>query len=539
MIRKVSFLVVMLVSLAQIASAQSAQEGLMLLNQKDYTAAKKVFAALLKADPKNAAAHYGMGEYYLSTGNADSARAYYQSGVEAGSSYAGNYAGLGKVNVASNPEAAAGYFKDAVKKSKKDASALVSIARFYYDQNPKNLVEARRYTAMAISVDNKNAPAYFLNGLMDLAESKASDAAQNFDRVIFFDPNMLEAYVYASQIMVTTRNMTQAVDYLNKAIAINPKYWQAYKSLGELYYDNHQYKEAITNFEIYHKNISPADNDVTHYAYSLFFDKQYKPAREMIGQLIRQNPNDYVLLRLIGYISFEEKDLVNGKAVMDKFFSLAPADKILTDDYAYYGKMLSASGNDSLAIVNYKIAWEKDSSQIQLLDELSKSHLKLKKFDDALRLSMEYIKRKPNVTVADYFNLGKSYYSSANSMNVKTDSLKMVGYYMEADSMFAKVEKHSPNSYLGPFWRARVKAVIDTETTLGLAKPFYEKALETLIKDPVKYKKEVSEVYSYLGFYYYVKEDAVTSVDYWKKLLEIDPENLKAQEALKSLEKIK
>ncbi|HET6560219.1 MAG TPA: tetratricopeptide repeat protein [Prolixibacteraceae bacterium] len=539
MIRKVSFIVVIMVCLAQIAGAQSAQDGLSLLNQKDYKAAKKVFSALLKDDPKNAVAHYGMGEYYLATGNADSARIYYQSGVEASSSYAGNYAGLGKINVASNPVAAADYFKDAVKKSKKDASVLVSIAKFYYDQNPKNLTEARRYTAMAIAVDGKNAPAYFLDGLMDLAESKASDAAKDFDRVIFFDPNILEAYQYASQIMVSTRNIPQAIDYLNKAIAINPKYWHAYKSLGEVYYDNHQYKEAITNFDIYHKNVSPADKDVTHYAYSLFFDKQYGPAREMISQLIQQNPNDYVLLRLIGYISFEEKDLVNGKAVMDKFFTLAPADKILTDDYAYYGKMLSASGNDSLAIENYKIAWAKDSTQFQLLDELSKSHLKLKKFDQALQFSMKYIKKKPNVTVADYFNLGKSYYSSANGIDIKTDSLKRIDYYMEADSMFAKVEKYSPNSYLGPFWRARVNSVLDTETTLGLAKPYYEKALEILIKDLVKYKKEVAEVYSYLGFYYYVKEDVVTSVDYWKKLLEIDPENLKAQEALKSLEKKK
>lgn len=537
MIRKVSFIVVIMVCLAQIAGAQSAQEGLSLLNQKDYKAAKKVFAALLKADPKNAAAHYGMGEYYLGTGNPDSAKVYYQSGIEASSSYAGNYAGLGKVNVASNPVAAADFFKDAIKKSKKDASAIVSIARFYYDQTPKNLVEARKYTEMAITIDGKNAQAYYLDGLIDLAESKPSDAAKNFDRVIYFDPSILEAYVYASQIMATTRNITQAADYLNKAIAINPKYWQAYKSLGELYYDNHQYKEAITNFDIYHKNVSPADKDVTHYAYSLFFDKQYGPAREMIGQLIQQNPNDYVLLRLIGYISYEEKDLVNGKAVMDKFFSLAPADKVLTDDYAYYGKMLSASGNDSLAIENYKIALSKDTTQFQLYEEMAKASLKLKKMEDALQYSTKYIKKKPNVSVADYFNLGKTYYIAGDNVDVKVDSLKKMNYYVMADSTFAKVEEFAPNSYLGPFWRARAVSKLDSESTLGLAKPFYEKALEIIVKDPVKYKKDLSEIYAYLGFYYFVKEDYPTSVDYWKKVLEVDPENVVAQGAIEKLDK--
>ena len=57
------------------------------------------------------------------------------------------------------------------------------------------------------------------------------------------------------------------------------------------------------------------------------------------------------------------------------------------------------------------------------------------------------------------------------------------------------------------------------------------------MKDPTKYKKEISETYSYLGFYYFVKNDKNTSVEYWKKLQDIDPDNLKAQEALKSLAK--
>jgi tetratricopeptide (TPR) repeat protein len=124
-----------------------------------------------------------------------------------------------------------------------------------------------------------------------------------------------------------------------------------------------------------------------------------------------------------------------------------------------------------------------------------------------------------------------------SNSNTKSDSIKRLSYYHEADSLFAKVEQYSPTSYLGSFWRARVNSAIDSETTLGLAKPFYEKALELLIKDPVKFKKQLTEIYAYLGFYYYVKEDKPASIDCWKKLLEIDPENQNAQETIKSLEK--
>lgn len=541
-----AFLVVLVLPLF---AAQNESDGFSKLNQKEYPEAKQIFAALLKANPENAAALYGLGEYYFYTGKTDSAKIYYLKGIDASSSYAANYSGLGKVSFHTAPAEAEAYFKDAVKRSKKDAGAIVSIARFYYEQKPKRLDEAKRYVNMAISVDGKNASAYFLNGLIELDKDNAKDALLQFDRAIYFDPNQLEAYLCQSNLMSRARNFLQAVDYINKAIAVNPSYWPAYKSLGELYYDNQKYAEAVKNFEVYFKNVT-TDKDVTHYAYSLFFNKQYQQAREMIDKLVQQNPNDYVLLRLLGYISYETKDLVNGKSIMDKFFKLIPSEKILADDYSYYGKMLSASGSDSLAIENYKLALKKDSTQFQIYDELAKSSNKLKKYDQSLQYSCRYLNKKPNLVTADYFQLGKAYYSTANSMEVKSDSLKLtvdpsrviadslkqMKYYHAADSLFTKVETYSPNSYLGAFWRARVNSAIDKETTLGLAKPFYEKSLETLSKDPVKYKKELSEIYSYFGFYYYQKENKPTSIDYWKKLLEVDPENQKALEAIKSLE---
>lgn len=531
--------------------AQTVTDGFMRLNHKEYSEARQIFRALLKTDPENAAALFGLGEYYYNTGKIDSAKICYQKGLDANSSFAGNYAGLGNISLLSDPAQAELYYKDAIKKSKKDASAIVSIANAYYGQTPKKLDDAKRYVDLALGVDSKNASAYFLNGLIELDKNNTSVASLQFEQAIYFDPNLFEAYFYESGIMVGVHNYAQAVEYINKIIAINPNYWLAYKKLGELYYSNQKYLEAVKNFAIYFRNVK-TDPDITHYAYSLFFNKQYKEAYEMIDKLVQQNPNDYILLRLLGYISYETKDLVKGKSIMEKYFTLVPADKIMTDDYSYYGKMLSASGNDSLAIVNYLLALEKDSTQYTIYDELAKSSNKLKKYEEGLQYSSKYLKKKPNLSSADYFQLGKAYYSTANSLKVKpdtlkvnvvdtlklkTDSVKELKYYIEADSLFAKVEVNSPNSYLGTFWRARVNSAIDSETTLGLAKPFYEKALEILIKDPVKYKKEISEIYAYLGFYYYVKEDKPTSIDYWKKLLELDPENLKAQEAIKSLEK--
>jgi tetratricopeptide (TPR) repeat protein len=340
--------------------------------------------------------------------------------------------------------------------------------------------------------------------------------------------------------MATTRNLNKSIEYLNNALAVNPNYWRAYKELGELYYDNQKYQEAVNSFATYFKNV-PQDPDVTHYAYSLFFNKQFDEANNLLQGLLKKNPNDYVLLRLLGYISYETKDLVNGKAVMEKYFSLVPQDKILDDDYAYYGKMLSASGQDSLAIINYNKALEKDSTQFQLYDEIAKSYKQMNKMDQSLVYSNKFIEKKPNKTVADYFNLGKAYYIAANMLpdSIPADSLQKIAYAQTADSVFSKVEELAPSSYLGPFWRARSSSLMDPDAIKGLSKPYYDKAMEILSKDSVKYKKEISEVYTYMGFYYFQQKDDKLASEYWNKLLEIDPNNKGALDGLNYIEKKK
>jgi len=527
--------------------AQPEVDAFAKLNRKEYAEAKKIFSGMLKANPKDAVALYGMGEYYFVKGNLDSAKICYDQGLNANSGYPGNYVGLGRLILPSSPAQAEAYFKDAVKRSKKNVNAIVAIAKIYGEQTPKNFTEAKRYLDKALEIDPNNAQAYFLYGLIEMAQGNINEGTLQFERAIHFDSNNYEAYIQQSDIMVSARNPVQAVEYLNKLIAVKPDYWLAYKMIGKVYYNDKKYPEAIKNYAIYFKNV-PTDKDVAFYAYSLFFNKQYPEAKEVINILVKENPNDYIPLRLLGYISYETKDLANGKSIMDKFFTLVPTDKVLADDYSYYGKMLSVTGNDSLAIENYKLALAKDSTDYMIYDELFKSSFKLKKYDDALAYGEKFISKKPNLVAGDFFQLGKAYFSVGNSLltpadslkspeMLKVDSIKQYDDYVHADSLFAKVVKYAPTSYLGYFWEARVNSTIDKETTQGLAKPYYEKAFEFLIKDPVKYKKELSEIYAYMGFYYYLKEDTVTSLDFWKKLLEIDPENAKAKEAIESLEK--
>ena len=115
---------------------------------------------------------------------------------------------------------------------------------------------------------------------------------------------------------------------------------------------------------------------------------------------------------------------------------------------------------------------------------------------------------------------------------------------MAADSVFHSIAEAAPDSYLGNFWRARANSALDPETTLGLAKPFYEEVATLLeSKNDPHYNSALIECYSYLGYYYLLaienpalKAEAMAnkekSKEYWNKILAIDPANATAKRAL-------
>ncbi len=110
----------------------------------------------------------------------------------------------------------------------------------------------------------------------------------------------------------------------------------------------------------------------------------------------------------------------------------------------------------------------------------------------------------------------------------------------------------SPDSYIGFIWDGRVLSRLDPETTLGLAKPSYEKAMVLLeAGDISKTTKLLIECYRYFAFYHYVladkllqtnaaeaKTEMTNSINYWTKILNLDPSDQQAQTALQNLQKM-
>jgi tetratricopeptide (TPR) repeat protein len=77
--------------------AQTLEDGINQMRNENYAEARRIFQSLISSDPKAAEPYFYMGESYFELENLDSARVYYQKGVEANSRGGINYVGLGKL----------------------------------------------------------------------------------------------------------------------------------------------------------------------------------------------------------------------------------------------------------------------------------------------------------------------------------------------------------------------------------------------------------------------------------------------------------
>ena len=153
-------------------------------------------------------------------------------------------------------------------------------------------------------------------------------------------------------------------------------------------------------------------------------------------------------------------------------------------------------------------------------------------FDNATLYYEEYLKNVQKTTASDMAGLATIYTNMAAKLtgDQKKEALK------KADAVYAQLgEKFPENIDFANFMRARVNSNLDPETKEGLAKPFYEAIVHSLADKSDRDRADnarLSEAYRYLGYYYLLKDDKATADGYWNKVLEIDPNNATAKQAL-------
>ncbi len=525
------------------AFANDYKDGIEYFKAGQYDNAKTILEKTFnEAGTNKAEASFYLGEIAFLNKDYAAAAQYYAQGVAADPTYKYNLVGQAKLELLKDPKAANKMFRDILKGEKKNAGLHLAVAKAYYETAvpgyEKHLENARK-------ADSRYADIYMFQGDMFAAQGDNGQASGYYEMVFSsFDPNCVEAYVKYSHVYFDI-NPQMAISKLEELLQIAPESALAQRELAEAYYKDGQYTKAAIAYEKYVANPNHFEEDRARLATLLFYGKRYEDSQALAKTILEKDPKHFTLNRIEIYNLYEMGKHEEAKKEAEEFFAL-PLDKqtYIVRDYDYYGDILTKLDMDSLAALSYIKAYELDPTAIEFLKDVSAAYEQAGNYPLSIDYFSRYMKEAgDDLRVMDYFRFGQTCYRVGMA-----DTINGQAYLLKADSLFATVAEKTPDNYLGYMWRARAAAGLDPETTLGLAKPYYEQTIAVLDQDPANTtpakKAAYIESYKYLGYYNYLKaysepakakEYKDNTRLYWNKMLEYDPNNADIQEALKTL----
>lgn len=520
----------LLVSTFTIVKAQEAVTGIRAIEVEQFEKAKRIFSALIQANPSNADNYFYLGKAYYKQDKIDSAKYYFQQGLAANPNSTLNIVGLGSVDydLGNVTEAKANFEKAIGISLGKDFQTYISIGEVYRELGVRNFDEALNNFLKAKAINPKSPELLVAIGDVYMEQANGSEAVKYYTEALKLNPNYVNAHVRTGKLWTRSLNYAEAKIAFDKAIKIDSTFAPIYREYGELELGAKHFESAVEKYKKYLALTDKSLNSQLRYAKFLFYGKQFQESIDIIKQIVAKDSSDYINYRLLGYSSYEIKDYKAGLTAMNKFFSMNPA-KILPQDYAYLGKLQVKNKLDSMGVNTILRAIALDTTSRDLYGDLSDAYFSMKKYKlSAETYELKLLNTKP--TAVDYFNLGRKYYFGLE--------------FAKSDSAFAKLLALNAEYKPAYLFRARNNVQIDNVDKVndGLAKPFYEKFIELTTTDPKldlkKSGKDLIEAYKYLGDYNYtVLKDYNAAILNFQKVVEIDPNDKDAKLNIEGLMK--
>jgi tetratricopeptide (TPR) repeat protein len=513
---------------------------------------KKVCAS--NAEPKDKAeACYYIANAFIRMGQPDSGMAYFDKGLSEDPTYEYNNVGkTGLTLLTTDQKAAEGVFKRVISTDKKNMDVYLAVARAYISQ--KDYENANRYIDRAIKVNSKSGLPYMLKGDIARLQDKPMDAASQYEQAMYFSPELLSSYLkYAAIYMSLNRDLalTTIQQAQEQAESSGETFAGIHAHFAEVYYRQGKMSDAVASYAKFIEDGNYTENHLLNYALYLYMDKKYDEALPIIEPVLQKDPNHFVAKRIYAYV--KAKTETGAVEMIEKFINDAPKDKLIALDFIALAEEQAEIELYDVAAENYKYAIKLDSNRKVLYQEIADVYAKAKEIDSSAKYYDMYADVAGREDLVVLFKYGRNLYSMTSNLD-STMREKQIYYLKKADTIFELLSEIAPDNYLGYFWRARVNSLIDMETTEGLGKPYYEKVIEICLPDLDKRKRELSESYSYLGYYYYVqadikatqnknnakaaKEEYLKAKEYFSKVLEVTPEDPVATQAIEAIDKL-
>lgn len=514
-------------------NAQTLESAIKKTDNEMFDAARTEFKALVAKEPTKADNYFYFGENYFNADNLDSANVMWKKGLSIDAVNPLNLVGSGKyLWFKGDTLEGKKMFVQALSLTKnKNAEVMRQIGSVYTNAPIKALNQAVTILTTAIKLDAKNVEGHLLLGdaLLELTPTNGTEAMKSYNNALDLS-KQAKIVVRKAKVYQRAQNYQLANDLYIEAQDLNSTYAPAYRENAELNMKFNQTSKAVENWLFY---LELNNNDYSRYRYatSLFSGKKYCESVTQFETIHANGFENFYSQRLLGYSLYEcnakdpKADTANyrkGMNAINRFFQIAPEDKVIAMDYKYKGLLLSKLGSDSSAILELNRAIEKDSvNGTELYGELSKLYMKSKKYDLVIAsLNKKLGSDSTKLTVTEYNDLGRAYYFGAKN-------------YVLADAAYAQVAKLSPTFAMASLWRARANVQLDLKKVTWGARPYYEKFIE-LVPEAERagaYKNFMMEAAKYMGDYYVNSpaKDIVKAKEAWNIVKTLDPADAQAK----------
>ena len=428
-------------------------------------------------------ANYYLGQVALAQDDKAAAKAYFDKGLALNPDNGYNYVGLGALELLNGQDQAASKnFSEAQKHAKKNVDLIVAIARAYYNADPvKYAKEIQKYIAKAHKDSKYNEPAtYILEGDMLMDAQDYGGAAAKYETAIAKDEANSEGYVkYANAYFKV--NKDYGIKKLEELLAKQPNSAMAQRELAEKYFLADHWKKASELYGKYIQNPNHFPEDKARYAVLLYWGEKYPESLSVANEILASDPSNFLMQRVRFLDQTAMKEYAAAADNAAKFFASNPGGNFTTNDYVTYAEALTGVGNDSLAVVQYEIAVDRDPKNGDLLKNLSTVYSQQKDYIKSAETYDAYLKLQENPSLNDLFGMSGRYLNAAVNANDTVQAKELAGRGLEYVGQV--IERAQPNPLF--FQReGRLYIAANEKKPDAQAIASYDKMLELLDADP-------------------------------------------------------
>lgn len=552
---KFKFFSVALLASAFASQAQDINQAKKAVDAEQFESAKLMLKSIIKAKPSNGVAFFTLGNVYLTQNVEDSAKIYFQNGLNASEGAKLNYIGLGQMDLdKSDVTGAQAKFALVTKDlKKKDVQEYVYIARAYVNTVKPDFKNAIAVLTRVAITNSQDAQLQLALGDAYYGDGKQNEAYVAYRSAFQLDNSLLRAKMQLGVLLKGAKSYDEALKAYNEVIALNPNYGPVYRELAETYYKMARNKpsQAAANYKIalenYDKYMSFTDYSIQsrmRRADFLILIEDYAAleveANKMI-ELDKVNPRIY---RYLGYSAYKNGNVDVAIKSLDSFIN-TPGNKAIALDYLYLGltkikKGTSADGAtiDAVAfnagLVDIKKAVEMEPLAVQDLSEVGKKLFAQKLYKEAA-LVFEFGTNVPDskTFLDDNVYYGLANYYANSSKDVKADAVAL----QKADAAFEKVLVASPTYHEAYLYRARTNRLLEKDDVMTKNYEEYVAKVTALGAEEVAkpaVKAKFIESYNNMAASF-ANTDKIKAIEYFNKTLALDPANKYALDSIKIL----